>query len=215
MGVRVQSDAFPCPARVVAGQRFLAQVCHSFRRILSITYLTAATDCLRLASVTAFAPYSPFTQRRATFGRICSVRNGSYAFSQLDIPSAGCVAFVGVAIWFLSRPSEEVQWEDKLVFSAFFAGAILCLGMSSAFHTVSCHSHSVTKLFSKCIGVPYSFPNMTIRRLDYCGISLLIVGSFIPWLYYGFYCRLAPKLIYMVRAIRVYYTPMSTLYLCR
>jgi predicted membrane channel-forming protein YqfA (hemolysin III family) len=26
-------------------------------------------------------------------------------------------------------------------------------------------------------------------RLDYCGIAILIVGSVIPWLYYGFYCE--------------------------
>ena len=32
-----------------------------------------------------------------------------------------------------------------------------------------------------------------LRRLDYVGISMLIVGSFIPWIYYGFYCRREPK----------------------
>lgn len=64
--------------------------------------------------------------------------------------NAGCVAFIGVAAWFLTREHAEIQWEDKLAFSCFFAGAILCLGMSSAFHTVSCHSHQVTKIFSKC-----------------------------------------------------------------
>lgn len=34
-------------------------------------------------------------------------------------------------------------------------------------------------------------------RLDYLGISLLIVGSFIPWVYYGFYCRREPKITYI------------------
>lgn len=33
-------------------------------------------------------------------------------------------------------------------------------------------------------------------KLDYVGISLLIVGSFVPWLFYGFYCRLEPKIAY-------------------
>ncbi|EPB65166.1 hypothetical protein ANCCEY_15771, partial [Ancylostoma ceylanicum] len=54
--------------------------------------------------------------------------------------------------------------------------------MSFLFHTVACHSDSVGKLFSK---------------LDYTGITLLIVGSFIPWLYYGFYCRPQPMIIYI------------------
>lgn len=34
-------------------------------------------------------------------------------------------------------------------------------------------------------------------RLDYCGIALLIMGSFVPWLYYGFYCHFRPKMVYL------------------
>lgn len=34
-------------------------------------------------------------------------------------------------------------------------------------------------------------------RLDYCGIALLIMGSFVPWLYYGFYCHFKPKMVYL------------------
>ena len=33
------------------------------------------------------------------------------------------------------------------------------------------------------------------------GISLLIIGSFIPWIYYGFYCRREPKLTYIAMVI--------------
>ncbi|UYV83357.1 ADIPOR2, partial [Cordylochernes scorpioides] len=36
-----------------------------------------------------------------------------------------------------------------------------------------------------------------ISRLDYCGIAVLIMGSFVPWLYYGFYCEFFKKLIYL------------------
>nr|CAD7610651.1 unnamed protein product [Timema genevievae] len=61
----------------------------------------------------------------------------------------GCVAFIGVATYFLSQPTMTL--EEKLVFGAFFVGAIVCLGMSSAFHTVHCHSECVGKLFSKCV----------------------------------------------------------------
>ncbi|XP_064632373.1 adiponectin receptor protein-like isoform X2 [Lineus longissimus] len=95
----------------------------------------------------------------------------------------GFVAFLSVAIYFLTRPSIEIQWQDKAVFSAFFAGAILCLGFSWIFHTVYCHSEHVGKLFNK---------------LDYCGIALLTMGSFVPWLYYSFYCRIEPKIAYLV-----------------
>lgn len=95
----------------------------------------------------------------------------------------GFVAFVAVAAYFLTRPSVEVQWQEKAVFSAFFAGAILCMGFSWIFHTVYCHSEHVGRFFNK---------------LDYCGIALLTMGSFVPWLYYSFYCRLEPQITYLV-----------------
>lgn len=94
----------------------------------------------------------------------------------------GCLAFFFLALWFLTRPETHIKFQEKLVFSFFFAGAILCLGLSFTFHTVSCHSRYVVHIFS---------------RLDYMGISLLIVGSFIPWIYYGFYCRREPKITYI------------------
>jgi len=33
--------------------------------------------------------------------------------------------------------------------------------------------------------------------LDYCGIAILIVGSFVPWLYFGFYCSFLAKWLYV------------------
>lgn len=94
----------------------------------------------------------------------------------------GCIMFIGVAIFFLMQPSWQIQTEEKLIFGAFFVGAIICLGFSFTFHTMCCHSEMVGKLFSK---------------LDYCGIALLIMGSFVPWVYYGFYCHYQPKVIYL------------------
>ncbi|KAI6187386.1 hypothetical protein M3Y98_00237700 [Aphelenchoides besseyi] len=131
-------------------------------------------------SPVAFNQSFKFTQKPGTFGLIFTVTftlqlNNSRAFT-------GCVAFIGVAIFFLTRPSELIYWKDKLVFSFFFVGAIACLGLSFSFHLVQCHSQGVGKLFSK---------------LDYSGITMLIVGSFLPFIYYGFYCRTLPMLIYV------------------
>ena len=99
----------------------------------------------------------------------------------------GFVAFVTVTIIFYVKPlcdqcHTDIQLREKLIFLFFFIGAILCLGLSSLFHTVCCHSEHVSKLFCK---------------LDYVGISLLTVGSFVPWLYYSFYCHFLTRLIYM------------------
>lgn len=61
----------------------------------------------------------------------------------------GTLVFVVLAIYFLSRPSDEVHIEKKLIFGAFFLGAIICLLCSTLFHTLYCHSPKVSKLFGK------------------------------------------------------------------
>lgn len=92
----------------------------------------------------------------------------------------GCVFFIFGMINFLSVT--PFVFEEKFIFSAFFVGAILCLGFSTLFHTLMCHSEFVCTLF---------------RKLDYCGISCLIMGSMLPWVYYAFYCNFVPKVIYI------------------
>ncbi|KAK3361174.1 hemolysin-III related-domain-containing protein [Lasiosphaeria ovina] len=77
---------------------------------------------------------------------------------------------------------ESASDADLLVFSCFFAGAFLCLGMSATYHTLSNHSPSVAKWGNK---------------LDYSGIVLLIVGSYVPAIYYGFVCRPTLATLYL------------------
>lgn len=95
----------------------------------------------------------------------------------------GALSFIGIAIYFLTRPNVEIQFQEKVVFGAFFLGAIICLFCSTLFHTFYCYSPKVSKLFNK---------------IDYCGISVLTMGSFVPWLYYAFYCESIPKVVYLV-----------------
>lgn len=95
----------------------------------------------------------------------------------------GVVAFIGLAFYFVLRPSEEIDHQEKAVFMTFFAGAIVCMGLSFTFHTVCCHQNKfIGQLFAK---------------FDYCGIAFLTVGSFVPWLYYSFYCDYTPKVVYL------------------
>ena len=69
---------------------------------------------------------------------------------------------------------ESIEKADVFVFGCFFAGAAICLGMSATYHAISNHSHVVARFGNK---------------LDYVGIVFLITGSFIPSIYYGFYCH--------------------------
>ncbi|KAF8565999.1 hypothetical protein P879_06835 [Paragonimus westermani] len=94
----------------------------------------------------------------------------------------GCGGFTVIAAFILLQPDQLIQWQEKLVFAAFFVGAILCLGFSCLFHTVMCHSESISRLLNK---------------LDYCGIAFLTVGSFVPYIYYSFYCLFWHKVFYM------------------
>lgn len=71
---------------------------------------------------------------------------------------------------------------DVLVFSCFFGGAVLCLGMSATFHALIDHSEQVARWGNK---------------LDYTGIVALIVGSYVPALFYGFFCRPTLLTVYL------------------
>jgi len=92
----------------------------------------------------------------------------------------GCLFFLGIFSNLMTAP--EMGLTDKTMIGAFLLGGIICFFLSSAFHTVCCHSEFVGKLFSK---------------LDYCGIAILITVSFIPWLYYSFYCDFKLRMIYV------------------
>lgn len=95
----------------------------------------------------------------------------------------GMIFFISLALYVLTTKYIDWMWQDITVHAVFFSCAIMCLGFSWVFHTVFCHSESYRNFFSK---------------LDYCGIALMVMGSFVPWLYYSFYCRLRTHLFYLV-----------------
>ena len=77
---------------------------------------------------------------------------------------------------------------DLFVFSTFFYGVSICFFLSATYHIISGHSPKVQ-----------SFGN----QLDYLGIVILMWGSTIPSIYYGFYCD--PRLQ------KIYWTNVSIL----
>lgn len=109
-----------------------------------------------------------------SFGSLGYLHNESVNIFSHLIPSIGSVV-LAIALYRVVVPRyESITQGDILAFACFFAGAAFCLGMSATFHTISNHSHLVARFGNK---------------LDYVGIVFLITGSFIPSVYYGFYCH--------------------------
>jgi len=71
---------------------------------------------------------------------------------------------------------------DKLIFSIFLICAQLQMLFSSLYHIFCCYSAQFYKWLAK---------------LDYLGISIMIVGSYYPPLYYGFSCYPTWKIVYL------------------
>ncbi|EGN92896.1 hypothetical protein SERLA73DRAFT_65012 [Serpula lacrymans var. lacrymans S7.3] len=98
----------------------------------------------------------------------------------------GAVLFV---FFLFTFPSSHVvtgastTWLDTCVFVIFLLSAVFCLTASAIFHTATCHSEKVT---ARC------------HAFDYSGIVVLTVGSFVPCLYYGFYCEPFFQVLYIL-----------------
>ncbi|KAJ3283459.1 hypothetical protein HK104_010375 [Borealophlyctis nickersoniae] len=96
----------------------------------------------------------------------------------------GALTFLVLALashTFAMDVKESTRWPDYVVMTIFILSAVICLGLSTMFHTCCCHSQKVAHIWNK---------------IDYVGIVILTVGSFIPSLYYGFYCSPTLQVIY-------------------
>ena len=111
---------------------------------------------------------------KKSFGSLGYLHNETVNIFTHLIPAFGFI-ILGISLYFTIVPRyETIRRADIYAFACFFAGAFLCLGMSATYHAISNHSHVVARFGNK---------------LDYVGIVFLITGSFIPSIYYGFYCH--------------------------
>lgn len=127
--------------------------------------------------------------RPASFSFLVSFRSLAYLHNEtVNIYSHLLPSIMAVpAAWQLYRalaPRYETACQpDLMAFGCFFAGAAFCLGMSATYHTITNHSPAVARIGN---------------TLDYVGIVGLISGSFIPSVYYGFYCIPALQRLYWI-----------------
>lgn len=80
--------------------------------------------------------------------------------------------FIAISVFFVEY--HHLVWADVVVLAIFFVSVLFCLGVSAVYHLISNHSPEVARLGN---------------QLDYFGIVILIAGSFVPSIYYGFYCE--------------------------
>ncbi|CAA90822.1 ADIPOR-like receptor SPBC12C2.09c [Schizosaccharomyces pombe] len=90
--------------------------------------------------------------------------------------------------------------EDVYVITVFLFSAFTMLGCSTFYHTISNHSDDVSKFGNK---------------LDYLGIVVMIVGSFIPCLHYAFACHANFRTLYIGTIIGIGVIVASTCLLDR
>lgn len=90
------------------------------------------------------------------------------------IPGVLALALNGALLWMFQHYYPDATFWDRAVFHVYLTACSLCFGTSAAYHTLLCHSHEFADLWV---------------RLDYVSISVLILGSFVPGLYMGFYCE--------------------------
>ncbi|ORY63985.1 mPR-typeG-protein-coupled receptor [Pseudomassariella vexata] len=81
----------------------------------------------------------------------------------------------------LHRRYSRVTAGDYFVLAFFLLTATACFGLSAAYHTLISHSEKVESIW---------------LRLDFSGIILLILGSFVSGIYVGFWCENLQRNIY-------------------
>ena len=108
-----------------------------------------------------------------SFQSLCYIHNETVNIYTHLLPSLVSLPCSYWLYWELRPRYETASHHDVLAFACFFLGVVFCLGMSATYHTISNHSPMVARIGN---------------ALDYVGIVGLITGSFIPSMYYGFYC---------------------------
>lgn len=108
-----------------------------------------------------------------SFASLCYLHNETVNIYTHLIPAIATLPGAFALYKILQPRHARASRSDLVAFSCFFLGTALCLGMSATYHTISNHSPRVNKLGN---------------QLDYVGIVLLITGSFVPSIYYGFWC---------------------------
>lgn len=82
---------------------------------------------------------------------------------------------------YLRSRYSNITGTDSFIFSFFLLTAVICLGLSTTYHTLMNHSYEVEQLW---------------LRLDLIGIVVLTLGDFVSGIYMVFWCEPLQRKIY-------------------
>lgn len=119
---------------------------------------------------------------RKSFASLAHVHNESVNIYSHLIPAV-LISILSIPLHTsLMAKHTNVSIADTIVLGCFALGAVMCLAMSAVFHTVQNHSPNIARI---------------ANQMDYIGIVFLIVGSFVPSIFYGFYCHPMLQTVYL------------------
>ncbi|KZZ95691.1 Hly-III-related protein [Ascosphaera apis ARSEF 7405] len=128
--------------------------------------------------------YRPMSNSvKGSFRSLLYLHNETVNIYSHLLPSLLIVPSSFIIINALRSRYESASQADVIAFSCFFIGAAVCLALSATYHTLSNHSPRVARIGN---------------ALDYLGIVGLITGSFVPSVYYAFYCHPHLQMMYWV-----------------
>jgi adiponectin receptor len=90
------------------------------------------------------------------------------------IPAAIALASNGFLHLYFRDRYPTLSLVDRLALHVYLTTSVLCFGISSIYHTLSCHSEEYSDLWG---------------RLDYVAIIIQTIGSFVSGIYVTFYCE--------------------------
>ena len=95
---------------------------------------------------------------------------------------------------YLTSRYVNISGADFFIFSFFLFTAVVCLGLSTTYHTLMNHSQKVEQLW---------------LRLDLIGIVVLTLGDFVSGIYMVFWCEPLQRKIYWSMVSQYLYTYFS------
>lgn len=163
-------------------RRFLSWLAHPSHKPIKLLSITEVESHLRgnpyvTHGYRASIPSMPFVARS-----LFQLHNETFnIWSHL----LGAVYFAGLTVLAVVRAALEEQDEvlHRVTVIFFTVGATLLCTASAVFHAVSCHSREVYELTAK---------------LDYSGITLMILFSFFPIMHNMFFCLRSLAVFYSV-----------------